>query len=179
MTTILIAPFSNSGIRDWPGSHFSALIGLILPRVAADAIVYVTGTASHRLRANEIVRAHPADRVVNLAGRQSRDAMIRLLKTADGAVVNNSGMAHLGGYFGIPTVSIFAGTHQRREWRALGGSVMLVTRAIGCSPCQLDHGQTSPYNKACLRQITPGQVADALFANMKRVSAMRNGSIAA
>jgi ADP-heptose:LPS heptosyltransferase len=170
---ILIAPFSNSGIRDWPGTRYSELIGLLLARLPQSPIICVTGTASHRLRANEIVRAHPADRVRNLAGRQSWGELVALLKQADAAVVNNSGIAHLAGHFDVPTVSIFAGTHQRREWRALGGSVMLVTRAIGCSPCQLDHGQTSPYDKACLRQITAEEVADALFANIRRVAAKR------
>jgi ADP-heptose:LPS heptosyltransferase len=169
MTGLVIAPFSNSGIRDWPGRHFSTLIGLLLDRLPGTTTIAVIGTASHRLRANEIVRSHPADRVRNLSGRQSWSEMAGLLKSSDAAVVNNSGVAHLAGYLGVPTVSIFAGTHQRREWRALGSSVVLVTRAIGCSPCQLDHGQTSPYDKACLRQIDPETVADAVFANMARV----------
>jgi ADP-heptose:LPS heptosyltransferase len=171
VTRIVIAPFSNSGIRDWPGGHYSRLIGLLLGRLASDAAFEVVGTMSHRLRANEIVRAHPANRVRNLCGRQSWMEMVRLLKSADAAVVNNSGVAHLAGHFGVPTVSLFAGTHQRREWRALGDSVMLITRAIGCSPCQLDHGQTSPYDKACLRQIEPELVADAVIANMARLQA--------
>jgi ADP-heptose:LPS heptosyltransferase len=173
MSGIVIAPFSNSGIRDWPGAHFSQLIGLLLGRLPAKQTITVIGTQSHRLRANEIVRPHPSDRVRNLCGRQSWLEMVQLLRSAEGAVVNNSGVAHLAGHFDVPTVSIFAGTHQRREWRALGDSVMLVTRAIGCSPCQLDHGQTSPYNKACLRQIAPELVADAVVANMARVAAMR------
>jgi ADP-heptose:LPS heptosyltransferase len=176
---IVIAPFSNSGIRDWPGSRYAELIGLLLARLPQSSRIWVTGTASHRLRANEIVRVHPADRVGNVAGRQSWGELIALLKRADAAVVNNSGIAHLAGHFGVPAVSIFAGTHQRREWRALGGSVTLVTRAIGCSPCQLDHGQTSPYDKACLRQITAEEVADTLFATMTRVAALRTGEKAA
>jgi ADP-heptose:LPS heptosyltransferase len=164
---IALAPFSNSGIRDWPGSHYARLIGLLLDRYP-DWPIAVVGTASHRLRANEIVRAHPSNRVTNLAGRQSWAEMVRLLKESACAVVNNSGVAHLAGHFGVPTVEIFAGTHQRREWRARGKSVILLTRAIGCSPCQLDHGQTSPYDKACLRQITPEVVADAVARAMAR-----------
>jgi ADP-heptose:LPS heptosyltransferase len=174
VSRIVIAPFSNSGIRDWPGSHYSRLIGLLRERLDTSASIDVIGMVSHRLRANEIVRAHPADQVRNRCGRQSWMEMVRLLKSADAAVVNNSGVAHLAGHFGVPTVSIFAGTHQRREWRALGPSVMLITRAIGCSPCQLDHGQTSPYDKACLRQIEPEVVADAVFKNMARVHARNN-----
>jgi ADP-heptose:LPS heptosyltransferase len=135
----------------------------------------VVGSASHRLRANEIVRAYPATRVRNLAGRQSWAEMVRTVRGAACVVVNNSGVAHLAAHFGVPTVEIFAGTHQRREWRARGDSVILLSRAIGCSPCQLDHGQTSPYDKACLRQITPEMVADA----MDRAMALAGRRVAA
>jgi ADP-heptose:LPS heptosyltransferase len=163
---IVVAPFSNSGIRDWPGSRYAELIRLLVGRRTES--VEVIGGASHRLRANEIVRNTPGDRVRNLCGRTTPDEMVALLRRAALVIANNSGVSHLAARLGRPTVSIFAGTHNRREWRALGPNVVLVTRAIGCSPCQLDHGQASPYDKACLREIAPEAVLDAALRLLDR-----------
>jgi ADP-heptose:LPS heptosyltransferase len=165
---IIIAPFSNSGIRDWPGRHYSALIGLLLDQLTHDTPMRVIGMRNQVLRSREIVRAFPSDRVIDQCGDLSWSEMISTLRSARCLIANNSGIAHLGGYFSVPTVSIFAGTHQRREWRALGASVVLVTRAIGCAPCQRDHGQTSPYDKACLREIAPETVAEAVILAIRR-----------
>ena len=168
MSDILIAPFSNSDIRDWPVAHFAALAGLLLDRLDGDVRLCVIGTAGQKMRAREIVRPHPVDRVVNLCGRLTWAEVVARLKVAPCIIGNNSGITHLGGYFSVPTVCVFGGSHQRHEWRALGSSVITVSRAIGCSPCQLDHGGSSPYDKACLREIEPHIVADAVTRSMSQ-----------
>ena len=173
MSHIIISPFSNSDIRDWPVGHYAELVGLLLDRLP-DVHIHVIGTQNQKSKACEVVRFHPATRVTNDCGRYPWSAILQLLKTADCVVANNSGIGHLGGYFGVPTVCIFGGSHQRHEWRALGATVVLVSRVIGCSPCQLDHGGASYYDKACLREIKPAKVVDAVLSAarpMKRAGA--------
>lgn len=176
MSAIVVAPFSNSGIRDWPTSRYRATIELLLDRLERDVPVKVIGLPNQKLRANEIVRHLPVDRVVNACGRFNLGQMTAELRAAACVIGNNSGVAHLAGFYRVPTVCVFGGTHQRHEWRALGPTVLIVSRVIGCSPCQLDHGNVSPYDKACLREIAPETVADAVFTVMRRVAAMRAGS---
>lgn len=173
MSAIIVAPFSNSGIRDWPSSSYRAMIGLLLDRLEERVAFRVIGTPNQKLRANEIVRHLPVDRVVNECGRLTFAEMTAELRQATCVVGNNSGVVHLGGLFEVPTVCIFGGSHQRHEWRALGSTVVIVSRVIGCSPCQLDHGNVSPYDKACLREITPTVVADAVLSAVRRVREMR------
>jgi ADP-heptose:LPS heptosyltransferase len=168
MRELIVAPFSNSDIRDWPLDQYAELIGLLLVRAPGDLLVNVIGTASQRLRVHEVVRDHPSDRVINTCGRLSWPDVVDRLKAAACVVSNNSGVGHLGGHFGVPTVCVFSGSHPRHEWRPLGDSVVLVSRVIGCSPCQLDHSTGSPYGKACLREITPEVVADAVLSAMAR-----------
>lgn len=168
MSHIVIAPFSNSDIRDWPVGHYAAFVGLLLDRLP-ETCIHVIGTQSQKSKACEVVRFHPATRVTNDCGRYSWSEVLELLKSADCIVANNSGVGHLGGHFGVPTVCVFGGSHQRHEWRSLGASVVLVSRVIGCSPCQLDHGGSSYYDKACLREISPAEVVDALFLATRRV----------
>lgn len=168
---ILISPFSNSAIRDWPVGHFAALVGLLLERLEEEVRVTIVGTLGQRLRANEIVRPYPAPRVANSCGRISWAEVIERLRRSACVIGNNSGVAHLGAALGVPTVCVFGGSHQRLEWRPQGANVVLVSRAIGCSPCQLDHGADSPYDKACLRLIEPETVAGAAMLAMSRHAA--------
>jgi ADP-heptose:LPS heptosyltransferase len=177
MSGIIIAPFSNSDIRDWPIERYAATVGLLMDRLPADERIRIVGTAGQRLRANEVVRSYPSTRVSNECGRLSWSELVAELRMASCIISNNSGVGHLGGFFGVPTVCVFGGSHQRHEWRPLGKSVILVTRAIGCSPCQRDHGQLSPYDKACLREISPSVVADAALAIMERVRGAANDGI--
>lgn len=175
MSDILISPFSNSYIRDWPLECFAALAGLLVDMVPADVRIRIIGTPNQRLRACEIVREQPVDRVSNDCGRHAWADVVGLLRSARCIISNNSGIGHLGGHFGVPTVCVFGGSHQRAEWRPLGASVITISRAIGCSPCHLDHGGISPYGKACLRQIEPRTVANAVIAAMARSDAAPSG----
>jgi ADP-heptose:LPS heptosyltransferase len=171
MSDIVIAPFSNSDIRDWPLEHFAALIGILLERWESRGAIKVVGTRSQRLRGNEVVRAYPPGRVVNSCGGQTWPELVEDIKAAACVVGNNSGVTHMSGFLGVPTVCVFGGSHQRLEWRPRGFSVTVVTRSIGCSPCQLDHGRESPYAKACLRQIEPELVAETVLETIARVQA--------
>ena len=171
MSDIIVAPFSNSDIRDWPLDHFATLAGLLLDGIGPDDRVRIIGTANQKLRACEIVRHHPPHRVVSECGRLTWPQVLGLLRRARCIISNNSGVGHLGGAFGVPTVCVFGGSHQRHEWRPLGASVVIVSRAIACSPCQLDHGSISPYAKACLREVAPETVAAAAFGIMARTAA--------
>ncbi len=171
MSAIVIAPYSNSAIRDWPSGHFAELIGLLLDGWDDDrGLIRVIGTPSQRLRTNAIVRPHPADRVRNECGRMPWPAVVEELRRASCVIGNNSGIAHLAGSFGVPTVCIFGGSHQRLEWRPLGFNVTLLSRSIGCSPCHLDHGGRCGYGLACLADISPAEVAEAALATMARAA---------
>lgn len=167
MNDIIVAPFSNSPIRDWPATHVSELIGLLLDEPLVTGSIRVVGAPNQRLGACGIVRPHPADRVMNECGRMAWPAVLDALRSAACVIGNNSGIAHVSGALGTPTVCVFGGSHQRTEWRPRGDHVVVLSRVIGCSPCQLDHGQVSPYGKACLRDIAPPAVRDAALTIMQ------------
>lgn len=166
MSEILLAPFSHSDTRDWPLEHWRTLAGLLLERLPPDGRVRVVGAPGQRLRAHEVVRPHPSGRVLNDCGRLAWPEVAARMRTAACVVGNNSGIGHLAGRLGAPTVCVFGGSHPREEWRPLGANVVVVSRAIGCSPCMLDHHTGSLYRKACLRDISPETVADAVALAM-------------
>jgi ADP-heptose:LPS heptosyltransferase len=168
MSDVIVAPFSNSAIRDWPADRFAELVGLLLEDTPRGTCIRVVGTAGQRLGANNVVRRHPADRVSNECGRMDWGCVLRAISEARCVIGNNSGLAHVAGYLGRPTVCIFGGSHQRSEWRPRGQNVVVLSRSVACSPCQLDHGSVSFFGKACLRDITAREVHAAARLAVER-----------
>lgn len=166
--TIIVSPFSNGLIRDWPASHYAKLIARLLPQLPGDQIVRVIGTLEQRKPAFEIVRDLPADRVMNDCGTIPWGEVLVMLREACCVIGNNSGIAHLAAMYGTPTICIFGGSHQRTEWHPLGPNVVVISRVIGCSPCHLDHRMTCQYDKACLWEISPEEVGAAVLRLIKR-----------
>lgn len=160
---VLISPFSNSSIRDWPVGHFRDLIAALIERSGDRFHFALVGTRNQRVAAAEIARPFPIARVTNLCGQLAWREVVARLRVCEALIGNNSGLSHLSARAGVPTMCIFGGSHNRMEWRPQGSKVRVISRAIGCSPCQLDHKASSPYDKACLRQISPELVADAFL----------------
>jgi ADP-heptose:LPS heptosyltransferase len=124
----------------------------------------LVGTRNQRLAAAGIARPFSIHQVVNLCGQLAWREVIARLRACEALIGNNSGLSHLAARDGVPTMCVFGGSHNRMEWRPQGPHVRVISRAIGCSPCQLDHKASSPYDKACLRQISPELVADAFLS---------------
>lgn len=177
MADILIAPFSNGDIRDWPPESFQQLIRCFLEAGSHDGSIRVIGAKSQALRAREIVRPFNADLVRNDCGRPWPEVLDRLGR-AKCVVGNNSGIAHLAARMGTPTVCIFGGAHQRTEWRPLGFNVVVLSRAIACAPCHLHRAADCPYGKACLEQIAPEVVSEAALRLIDKAGVLSvSGSI--
>ena len=164
MPDIVLAPFSNSDIRDWPIPSWIGLVAELIHRRPSGPTIRIIGTPAQRVPAREIVRPFGAERVVNECGRLPWPTVLNLIRNADCVVGNNSGIAHIAGNLGAPTVCVFGGSHQRLEWRPLGSNVRTISRVIACSPCHLDHGATCPFDKACLRDIDASLVANEVEA---------------
>ena len=126
----------------------------------------VVGTRSQATRAAAIVRPYPATRVVSRCGHLSWADVVEEIRGAACVIGNNSGVAHLASWLGVPTICVFGGSHQRAEWRPTGFTARTVTHAIGCAPCHLHRAADCPYDKACLDQILPETVAAAALAAM-------------
>jgi ADP-heptose:LPS heptosyltransferase len=166
VTTILIAPFSNSDIRDWPADHYRRLIEILLDCIDDATTIRLVGAKGQVLPACEIVRGFDPDRVVNDCGRHSWHELIDVVRSAACVIGNNSGIVHLAGHHRTPAVCVFSGAHQRIEWRPIAFGVATLSRSIACSPCHLHYAADCPYNLACLRRIEPELVANVALKLM-------------
>ncbi len=153
---IVMAPFSNSRMRDWP--YFRSLAVLCVDEL--DAVVEFVGANVQRQAVNAMVRALPADRYINHCGRLSWAQTGAIIRAAACVVANNSGIGHFAAELGAPVVSIFAATHSPFEWMPRGPNVAVIVRHTACTLCGLDGGLLSdcPYERRCLTDIAPADV---------------------
>ena len=155
---IVVAPFSNEQLRDWPATHFAALIDRCIGEL--QVIVKVVGTIHQREAANDIIRSFPGHLVENRCGLLSWLELGDMIARAEGVVGNNSGVVHASAKANVPTVCIFGGSHAEAEWMPRGPSVFLVTKHTACSPCAR---RSCVHGKRCLHEIAPDAVFDLVF----------------
>ena len=151
---IVLAPQSNSTIRDWPARYFARLISLLIQKLDCDIVL--VGSAN-QADAAEQIRATASDpsRVTNLAGRTKWSDLPGILTSADLVICNNSGVAHYAASLGVPTLAIYSGSHQPPEWGPRGPRSRALMAQVPCSPCGYEHLPDCPHEHKCMQLITP------------------------
>lgn len=127
----VLAPRSAYGpARQWPAERFSELARRL---IAGGLAVFVCGTAAERGTCEAVALAAGRG-AFSLAGETDLPALVALVAGAELAVCNDSGLAHLAGAVGIPTVTVYGSTSS--AWTAaLGPRVRIVQKPPVCSPC--------------------------------------------
>ena len=168
---LVIAPFSNSRVRNWGLDKYSRLAARLLE--SEDCAIVLVGSPEQREQLAEIVSAHGGGgRIVNLAGRADWMQSAAVIRQADLVIANNSGIAHLAAACGTPVLAIYSGSHQPREWGPRGTRVRAVMAAVPCSPCGYDKLELCPNDHLCMSLITPEAIA-AEALSMLAVSSSR------
>ena len=155
---ILIAPISNSTLRDWPIEHYAQLTAMLLDRT--DCTITLLGTAAQKDRLDLIAGPTPHPRVQNLAGATAWKDLPALLAAADLVICNNSGVAHLAADLGAPTLAIYSGSHWPQEWGPRGPRVRTLMAKVPCSPCGHDKLSACPHTQACMTAISSQTVLE-------------------
>jgi heptosyltransferase-2 len=155
---IVIAPVSNSAVRDWPVDYYITLIKKLVGRF--DCTVLLIGSRPQSSTLAHIVQATEAGghRVLNLAGRLAWPEVPALLHTADLVICNNSGIAHLSASLGTRTLSIYSASHQPQEWGPRGAHSKSMMAILPCSPCGHEQLADCPFEHGCMTGLSPDSV---------------------
>lgn len=149
---IVLSPFANERIREWPLENFRRFIECGLE----DGYTFiVSGTRAQRPLANTLVRHFPAGRVHNGCGTTTWDEMQVILRQAPFVVANNSGIAHLAAELGLWVLCVFSGSHSWIEWMPRGPKVVTLARMPACAPCERG---ICPNGRDCMVKLT-GELA--------------------
>jgi hypothetical protein len=153
---VLIHPGSGSRKKNWLVSHFIRL-GELLAREGLSP-TYILGPAERDLETEIYLEKGPVRECLSL---ENLPETVGLLRASGGFIGNDSGLAHLAAFIGVPTVAIF-GPSSPERWRPLGRAATIVKSPLACSPCF----ETDPErctDRACLLSIAPESVKAAFF----------------
>jgi len=154
---VVIAPLSNSNLRDWPLEHYVTLTKLLVERL--DCTVLLVGSRPQQSALAHIVQASGlSPRVKNLAGQTGWNDVPGILASADLVICNNSGVAHLAASLGVRTLAIYSASHQPQEWGPRGAQARALMAVVPCSPCGFDRLEECENDHACMRGLLPETV---------------------
>jgi len=111
----VVHPGASCADRRWPAASFATVVDHLSTR--ADRVV-LTGSADE-LGVTETVAAESTVAPLSVAGRTTVGSLAALLAAARIVVCNDTGVAHLAGAVGTPSVTVFARS-DRRRWRVRG-----------------------------------------------------------
>lgn len=148
--TVFIHPGSGSPRKNWPLSRFIDVYKKISE--AGSPACFIVGPAEDT-SARELSKypVYSCTDLVELACK---------LESSSGFVGNDSGISHLAGLMGIPTVAIF-GPSDPVRWRPVGTDVSVLRPLLDCEPC-FETQKNNCETPHCLLQTTPEDVMKAL-----------------
>ena len=155
---VVVAPISNSKLRDWPARHYGTLVRRLVDELGCR--VSLVGAPSQKEQLDEIMGLSGNGGVTNLAGMTAWSDMPALLHGAALVVCNNSGTAHAAAAGGARTLAIYSASHQPEEWGPRGPHSRALTAIVPCSPCGWDKLSDCPHDHACMVGLSPDKVFD-------------------
>ena len=154
-----IAPFAAHPTKEWPLERFSRMIRQFADDPSYQFILF--GGKADREKLLALESLHPA--VTCAAGTMTLSEELALMQSLSVMVCVDSSNMHLAGLCGIPTVSIWGGTHTVTgfgpEENLLNRIVEIPLADLPCRPCSV-YGRSTCLrgDMACLTGITPEQV---------------------
>ena len=157
---VCVHPAAGNPLRMWPPEHFAELIDLILLEYDVTPVL-IGGEADRKPIDSVLAALRSPDAVQSLVGRIPLRSLPLFLSQCALMIGNNSGPQHLAAGLGVPTVGIYSGVVDAREWAPLGPTAVAVRRDMSCSPCYFALLQQCPRDVACLKELKPGDVLEA------------------
>ena len=132
--------------------------------------VVVVGGPGEREEGSYIASQLPEGWAMDCTGSTSLRETAGVLKACRFLVTSDSGIMHLAWLIGVPTLSLF-GPGIVEKWAPRGEDHLVVRLDLSCSPCtRFGMVPPCPHNFACMRNLTPEIVVEALEGFLRRIS---------
>lgn len=145
--------------KRWPAQRYRKLADRIIREY--DLHVVVLGVSDERALGEDVLEALPDDKSVNLAGETTLEEALAVLDGARVVVANDSGLMHLAGALGTPTLGLF-GSSDPDLTHPLGECTDVLYRDVFCSPCFERRCPLEEKRYHCLTRIGVDDVLDRL-----------------
>ncbi|HTZ39959.1 MAG TPA: lipopolysaccharide heptosyltransferase II [Syntrophales bacterium] len=139
--------------KRWFPERFAAVADRLIERYSCPVLLF--GGAGDRA-ITEAVQSAATNAFTDVAGRTSLGEAVALIARCDLFITNDSGLMHVAGALGVPTVAIFGSTNPVTT-SPPGERTVIVRRAVDCSPCLKPE---CPTDFACMGLISVDEVFD-------------------
>lgn len=147
-----IAPGATYGAaKRWFPDRFAEVADKIAGRFGTQGIIL--GGKADRETAREVQEKAKVE-LINLAGKTNLREAIYLISACRLLISNDSGLMHIAGALGIPTIAIFGSTNPVTT-SPVGKRSVVVRKEISCSPCLK---KTCPTDFRCMKEISVDDV---------------------
>ncbi len=154
-----MAPGATYGpAKMWFPDRFAAVADRLTDEFSAQVMLFGS-RGDHKIA--EQVRLYASHPAINIAGQTTLKEAIALIGRCHLFISNDSGLMHVAGALGIPTIAIFGSTNPATT-SPVGDRSIVITRAVSCSPCLK---KTCPTDFRCMDLIG----ADEVFETAKRL----------
>jgi ADP-heptose:LPS heptosyltransferase len=159
---VVLAPGARLAIKLWPEENWRVLAERLLGAGALGLVF--TGTTEEEPLCAAIAAALPADRVVNLAGRQDLAGLAAVIHGSRAVVALDSAPAHMAAALGRPTLCLFSGLADIQSWAPAGPRVAVLSAHASCAPCFLNDVADCTHGHGCMTRLTPDHALAGLAA---------------
>jgi heptosyltransferase-2 len=127
-----LAPGAAYGpAKKWFPGRFASVVDRLIDDTGGQAILF--GSDGDRESTAE-VRKNARHPLIDIAGRTNLREAIALISRCDLFISNDTGLMHVAGALGIPTVAIFGSTNPMTT-SPVGEASVVIHRDVPCSPC--------------------------------------------
>jgi ADP-heptose:LPS heptosyltransferase len=161
---IVLHPGPSWPVREWPSDRWRELGTKILSEKSAVMIKIGTDLDGERL----VRRAASIPAACDWVNTLEVIEFVALLEQASAFVGIDSGPLHIATAMGVPSVALFGPTNGRLRVHPRAKTILVtgVVSCLGCHhafPAHLHWKTGCPNNIACMQDITPDHVLDAVY----------------
>ncbi len=153
---LIIHPFSNGNTREWPVSHFNALIR----QLPLDKInILVTGSQKEKVLIKARIKSQCPE-IQDVSGLCNLNELLQLMRACDGLIANSTGPLHMAAAVGIHALGLYPATHGMNpdRWAPIGKQAEFLMADPGCQMPRCRDKRDC----LCMESITVNQARDAI-----------------
>ena len=139
--------------KRWFPERFATVADRLTKRFSCPVVLF--GSAGDKA-ATGAVQSAAKSALIDISGRTNLSDAIALIARCDLFVTNDSGLMHVAGALGAPTVAIFGSTNPQTTY-PLGERTVIVRRPVDCSPCLK---KDCPTDFRCMDLVTVDEVVE-------------------
>jgi ADP-heptose:LPS heptosyltransferase len=154
----VIHPGAGSSRKRWGIDNFVTLAEVLKKKDSGD-VVFLIGPAEKDLLA--VLTPVAAMKGIHVHQVDNLEKVADVIQTSRCFVGNDSGLSHLAGFLGVPTVVVF-GPSSTQRWSPLGKALAVLRGVSDCVPCFETEARNCETPR-CLDGVTVEMVVEAMM----------------